>query len=110
MDELRDIIGSGIDALDADQSLTRRQRLSYLVILACRVFELFLRSHPYANGNGHAARFMVWCVLGRDEHWPRSWPVEPRPADPPYSDFIKRYRDGDKEPLERFVASTLIAP
>jgi len=29
----------------------------------CRVFELFLRIHPYANGNDHVARFVVWGVL-----------------------------------------------
>lgn len=108
MYELQSIVQTGIDALDADLTLSRRDRLRYLVVLACRVFEFFLRIHPYANGNGHAGRFMVWCVLGRYGHWPRRWSVEPRPPDPPYTDCIIRYRNGDKDPLEKFVAATLI--
>lgn len=107
--ELHSIIRSGIDALDVDTSLSRRDRLRYLIVFACRVFELFLRIHPYANGNGHAARFVVWCVLGRYGHWPRRWTVEPRPPDPPYTECITRYRNGDPAPLERFLASTLVA-
>ena len=102
------LIRSGLDALDSDPGLPRIDRLRYLVVLSCRVFELYLRIHPYANGNGHAARFLVWCLLGRYGHWPRRWPIEPRPPDPPYTDCIIRYRNGDKEPLEKFLASTLV--
>jgi len=106
--QLTSVIQTGLDAFDSDFTLSRRDRLRYLIVFACRVFELFLRIHPYANGNGHAARFIVWCVLGRYGHWPRRWSVEPKPPDPPYSDFIRRYRDGDKTPLEQFVTSMLL--
>ncbi len=108
MDELRSVIRSGINALDNDSTLTREDRLRYLLVFACRVFELFLRIHPYANGNGHSARFIVVSVLGRYGHWPKRWTIEPRPADPPYSAFIKLYRDGNRDPLEQFLASTLV--
>lgn len=106
--ELASIIRSGLDALEGGPPLSGRDRLRYLIVFACRAFEIFLRVHPYANGNGHAARLMIWCVLGRYGHWPRRWTVEPRPPDPPYSDLIRRYRDGDKNPLELFVASMLV--
>lgn len=106
--QIQAILQSGIDALDAGPGLSRTDRLRYLVVFACRVFELYLRVHPYANGNGHAARFLVWCLLGRYGHWPRRWPIEPRPPDPPYTDCIVKYRNGDKDPLEKFLASTLI--
>lgn len=108
LDQVSSIVRAGLDALDGDHTLSRQDRLRYLVPFACRVFELFLRVHPYANGNGHVARFMVWCILGRYGHWPQRWSVEPRPPDPPYSEYIKRYRDGDTTPLELFVASMLI--
>ena len=106
--ELASIIRSGLDALEGGPPLSGRDRLRYLIVFACRAFEIFLRVHPYANGNGHSARLMIWCVLGRYGHWPRRWTVEPRPPDPPYSDLIRRYRDGDKNPLELFVASMLV--
>ncbi len=108
LNQLSFIVRAGLDTLDGDWTLSGQERLRYLIVFACRVFEMFLRIHPYANGNGHAARFIIWCMLGRYGHWPRRWSVEPRPPDPPYSDFIKRYRDGDKAPLEHFVASMLV--
>ena len=108
VNEFRAIVQTGIDALDTDYGLPRRDRLRYLIVFTCRVFELFLRIHPYADGNGHAARFVVWCVLGRYGHYPRRWTLEPRPADPPYTDAISRYRDGDKTLLEHFLASCLV--
>jgi Fic/DOC family len=108
IEQLNAEVKSGLDALDADFRLSREERLRYLIGFACRVFELFLRIHPFANGNGHVARFIVWCILGRYGHWPRRWPVEPRPPDPPYSDCIVRYRNGDRAPLEHFIAATLV--
>lgn len=106
--EVNSLILSAIGALDADAALPRTDRLRYLIALTCRLFEVYLRIHPYANGNGHAARFLVWCLLGRYGHWPRRWPIEPRPPDPPYTECIVRYRNGEKEPLEKFLLSTLI--
>jgi hypothetical protein len=47
--------------------------------------------------------------LGRYGHWPRRWPVDPRPQDPPYSQLIVRHRNGDPVPLERFVLQALTA-
>jgi fido (protein-threonine AMPylation protein) len=60
-------------------------QFTYAIRLACHLFELLLRIHPYANGNGHMARLAVWAVLGRYGRWPEQWPVEPRPPDPPYT-------------------------
>ncbi len=59
-------------------------KFAYAIRLASNFFELFLRIHPYMNGNGHMARFIVWATLGRYGYWPERWPVEPRPPDPPY--------------------------
>jgi fido (protein-threonine AMPylation protein) len=106
--ELIAVIRSGLMALDTNVLLTREQKLRYVVALACRAFVQFLTVHPYANGNGHAGRFVVWSMLGRYGHWPRRWPVHPRPPDPPYSELIRRWRDGDTLPLESYLLQTLI--
>lgn len=102
----------GVAALDGAHQvplahLPRADRLLFVVALACRVFVQFLRVHPYANGNGHAARFVIWALLGRYGYWPRRWPIEPRPPDPPYTSLIEEYRKGNTEPLERFVLTCI---
>jgi hypothetical protein len=106
MQELERITASGLHALDSDVLLSPKQRLWSLVVFICRVFEFFLRIHPYVNGNGHTARFILWSGLGRYGHWPRRWTVEPRPG-PPYLDVIRMYRDGNHEALESYVLSML---
>jgi hypothetical protein len=107
MQELNNQIRIGLTALDANVLLTTEQRLRYLVALASQAFVAFLTIHPYANGNGHAGRLIVWSILGRYGHWPKRWPVEPRPPDPPYSNLIVLHRNGNKEPLELYLLQTL---
>jgi len=104
--ELNMAIRAGLMALDESILLPAKQRLHYIVALACHVFVEFLTIHPYANGNGHAGRLIVWSILARYGYWPRRWPVDPRPA-PPYADLIMRSRSGDREPLEQYVLQTL---
>ena len=106
--ELGKIVGAGFAALDTGPPLSAQDRLRYLIVFVCRVFELFLRVHPYANGNGHVARLIVWFMFLRYGYWPRRWSVEPKPPDPPYSSLIKRYRDGDIRPLEALITSMLV--
>lgn len=112
MRELTEIVLATVDALDEghalpDAQLSAADKLLYTVIAACRIFEQFLRVHPYANGNGHVGRFLIWAILGRYGYWPLRWTMEPRPPDPPYTELICRYRRGDKSPLEQFVLSCI---
>lgn len=109
MNQLVAALGSGLTALDQDVLLSAKDRLHYLVVLGARAFEFFLRVHPYANGNGHAARFLVWSAFGRYGHWPKNWPVDPQPP-PPYIAAITAYRNGNKQVLESYLLSTLIEP
>ena len=108
MSELSSEIASGLQTLDDSPEFTSGQRLRYAVALACHAFELFLRIHPYADGNGHAGRIIVWSMLGRYGYWPRSWPVEPRPQDPPYTRLLTEYRNGNKSPLETYILRSLV--
>jgi fido (protein-threonine AMPylation protein) len=112
MAEVARTIRQGVAMLDRnsvipDAHIPRAQKVLQVVIFACRVFEVFLRVHPYADGNGHAARFLIWALLGRYGYWPRRWPIEPKPPDPPYSQLISDYRSGNHEPLEEFVLKTV---
>ncbi len=83
-------------------------QFTHSIRLACNLFEVFLRIHPYINGNGHMARLIVWAVLGRYDRWPESWPVEPKPPDPPYTSMITEYRKGNHGPLEDFMIRTVL--
>jgi len=108
MDTLARDISRGAAALDTAHGLPNAQvppdqKLLYVVVFACRVFVEFLTIHPYADGNGHAARFVIWSLLGRYGYWPRRWTVDPRPPDPPYGTMIAEYRGGNPEPLEKYV-------
>ena len=110
MRELGTQIEAGVRAIDGSVLLDRGKRLHYIVALVCHVFEVFLRVHPYVNGNGHVGRLIVWSMLVRYGHWPRQWPIDPRPPDPPYVDLIKRYRDGETLPFEQHILAMLLPP
>jgi len=113
MADLSDLIHKTV--LDVDQimsqpdsQLSEAQKILYLVAMVCNFFQYFLRIHPYADGNGHTARFCVWAFLGRYNFWLRDWPVEPRPSDPPYRELIVKHRNGDKTPLENFILKCMV--
>lgn len=106
-------IGATLRGLDAAWAasysvLSPEDKLLYAVTAACSIFVEFLTVHPYADGNGHAARFCLIAVLGRYGYWLRNFPLEPRPPDPPYSDAIKFHRDGRPEILESIVLRCVV--
>jgi hypothetical protein len=106
MDELRSEIRTSLIALDAAHQLPNSQvprevKLLTTAVVACRVLELFLRIHPYANGNGHTARIIVLAILGRYGYWPAKWTIEPRPETLPYYKMITEERDGNPEFCEQ---------
>jgi Fic family protein len=106
IDELAAALDTASQLPDAHVSKT--QKVMYIVAATCSIFVEFLRIHPHANGNGHIARFIVISFLGRYELWPRQWPLDERPPDPPYSSLIKRYRDGRPDLLEQFVLKCIL--
>ena len=103
------ILNAGLKALDdafliPDERLSPAEKLNYVVVFASRVLVEFLRIHPYANGNGHTGRLIVWLILARFGYWPKQWPLDARP---PYSELLSRFRDGDRAPLERFMLNAI---
>ena len=108
MEKIATAIRQGIKTLDATHQLTDSQlspenKLLNTVAFACKVFDAVLRVHPYANGNGHAARFILWAILGRYGYWPTEFPIEPRPNFPLYAWAIAEYRNGNRQPLEEYI-------
>jgi hypothetical protein len=87
--------------------VTPAEKLYRVVQLGVGMFVYFLQIHPYANGNGHLARFFLIAYLARYNIFLARWPMHPRPSDPPYSECIRRYRRGDRTPLEGFVLSCI---
>jgi len=107
MDSLSQSIQANAAAIGAASGLTPRDRLLFVVSVVCAALVAHQSIHPYANGNGHAGRFAVWALLLHYGYVPRSWPLEDRPPDPPYSAHITAYRFGNAQPLETFVLSCL---
>lgn len=108
MQQLALEIQRGIIQLDSLAPSSPDELLKRVVRLACSVLEMFLRIHPYVNGNGHIGRLIVSAVLGRFGFWPRGWRIHPRPMNFAYVYFIREYRDGNKEPLESFILSMIM--
>ncbi len=99
------LVAGGLKALsDAfaipDEKLPAAEKLHYVVKLVCRLLVQFLGIHPYANGNGHMGRLIVWLVLSKFGYWPQEWPLD---GHPPYDELLSRYRNGEEQPLEDFV-------
>lgn len=99
------IVRAGFSALKVgfsvpDSRLPPEEKLYYLVTFACRVLVEFLRVHPYANGNGHMGRWIVWLILFKFGYWPQKWPLD---TSPPYARLIELHRDGNPSPLESYV-------
>lgn len=108
MAQLAERIRYGVSILDNARSLTPVDHLLNAVALSCQIFDEFLRIHPYLNGNGHVARFVLWALLGRYNYWPHRFPIEPRPNHPIYLDAIWQYRQGERQALEGYVLRCML--
>jgi Fic family protein len=65
----------------------------------------FLTIHPYANGNGHIGRLIVWILLGRFGFWPNKWPLD---ASPSYYQALTDHRNGKVKPLNDFILDCIV--
>ena len=104
-----DRVLAALDSASDAPGIEPETKVQYIVAVACRFMEALHRVHPYANGNGHMARLVVWAITGRYGYWPVGLSVDPRPRDPSYISLIDRYRNGDPQPLEEYVLKQLAA-
>lgn len=110
MSKFSSALDAAVAQLDATmlKGIPEAQKTRYVVRIASAAFQEFLTVHPYADGNGHAGRFLVWALLGRYGLWPERWKVEPRPPDPPYSSLISDHRSGKPLPLELYILTCIV--
>lgn len=106
-----DVLSQSIDkyaaVVKSTAALTPKSRLLFVVSVVCAALVAHQTTHPYADGNGHAGRFLVWALLLHFGYVPRHWPLQDRPPDPPYSLCITAYRSGNPQPLESFILGCL---
>jgi hypothetical protein len=78
-----------------------------LSVVLAKIVERFFRIHPYANGNGHAGRFLLLVMMTRAGFPPADWSIDGKK---PYSSFIFDYRQGNTVPLEDFILDSIAGP
>lgn len=115
LEVFKDVLDKGLAGQRIGHALPITQvsevdKLLYLVDFVCLLLAEFMRIHPYANGNGHIGRYIVWSMLGLFGKWPLKWPLANRPADPPYSDCLRLYRRGQQDHLVKFVLGCIQPP
>ncbi|MCA0215633.1 MAG: Fic family protein [Proteobacteria bacterium] len=89
---------------ELSKKLSRTQLLAVTVPVLADVLVHFLTVHPYANGNGHMGRFIVWILLGRFGFWQSSWPFDDRP---PYDAALSAHRNGNFRPMEDLLFKSI---
>lgn len=95
-----------LTALDSEAPISTTEELHRLTTFICQSFVDFLTIHPYANGNGHAARMILCAILLRYGFQPY-WKIDTHPAEP-YADLITEFRNGNTEPLQRYVLQWIV--
>lgn len=91
-----------VQSIESAPNFDPDDRLWAVIVAVCFVLAEFMRIHPYANGNGHMGRFMVWSFLLKFGYVPRDWPLEERPPEP-YIQCLDRWRAGEPVPLQLFL-------
>lgn len=71
-----------------------------LVDILCDLLESFFTIHPYANGNGHTGRLLVWVLLARHGFAPQKWSID---AKQPYGKALNAYRAGKPRELQLWL-------
>ncbi len=103
-------IGDGIAALDYSTPTAQPgHRLLLCAETVCDIFVSFLTIHPYVDGNGHTARYVLWTILSRFGFKTDLFTIEPRPLEKNYGPYIAMYRRGQKLGLVKWVLDCFYA-
>lgn len=100
VERLLNRLNEDIALLDEDDSESVERDMKVLKIASVAHGE-WVRIHPFVNGNGRTARFLVLWVLARFGI-PPLLPVRPRPA-PPYGSTANSSMTGEHEPFELYL-------
>ncbi len=106
--------GDLLDAVrDLDQAVSRATKplagpalLVRLVQVAASFLTRFFTIHPYANGNGHMGRLVVWVLLARYNRLPVRWWLHRSP--PAYGPLLSEHRAGRPKALERYLLECIL--
>lgn len=85
-------------------TVTAGALLIFYIKIVSAALQVFLTIHPYANGNGHMGRLLVWILLGRANYWPKKWPLDDSPN---YYQALTEHRNGNRAMLENFILSCM---
>ena len=91
-----------------NDSASRAEKVAAVSQAVATVFALFLQIHPYADGNGHIARYIVVALMGLGGLAMQRWTIDPRPALEEYMACLLRADVGDFDPLARMLLDCLV--
>lgn len=111
MDVFHETVIEGLDHLQESQRghshpFTNSLFIAMLARFTAAMMVRFLNIHPYANGNGHMSRLLVWSILGSFNMLPKKWWLEDRP--PGFDPLISQHLNGKPAALEKFLLKCII--
>jgi len=110
MQELSSVMAEAIVELDGKYNKMALDEFSnHLIVLGCISLELFLRIHPYVNGNGHIGRYILTVMFKRyGFRFTDAYPIDPKPMDRHrYSNCLSQHRRGVTDPLHTYIAECI---
>lgn len=85
---------------DPALGISKEEAFLKLIDIACDLMESIFTIHPYANGNGHMGRLLVWFLLSSNGFHPPKWSVDTKQ---PYDGHLKAFRSGNAQPLKLWL-------
>lgn len=107
--EMRDAL-TYLDELHRAPDPAEPLKRLYTAEIAAYILGGFCRVHPYANGNGHSSRMLVFSVLGRYGYWPHAWSLTPRGEPERYDQLFRDFRQNNVEPMIEYILEKIAAP
>ena len=108
MEKFGEKVGQGIEKLDA--LITNQPSdivMNRVIKFACDVCVEFCKIHPYANGNGHISRMILISILQTYGYEIRDFPIDPRPPEKNYINYMMSYAAGDRTPLLLWISNLI---